>query len=151
MSQKGMESFPPESRDWQELGNQWVGCQGVCLDPATGDPTTRGSHWIPQDLTLSPAVQTNALPSTRPILMLETSSEFKKTSFSLKKPLNTSPGSFPFPFTTTFRRGCKARRFPMTLANQKLKPYEKGACVSLYRLLTTWNGMSFPLSLPTNP
>lgn len=40
MSQKGMESFPPESRDWQALGNQWVGCQGVCLDPTTGDPTS---------------------------------------------------------------------------------------------------------------
>ena len=79
-----MESFPLESGVWQQLGNQWVGYQGVCLDPTTGGGvrTTLGS---PSEFlhAITKLHRQKALPSQRPIAILETSSELKKTSFSL--------------------------------------------------------------------
>lgn len=83
-----------------------------------------GHHsWLPLNSSGLDALTTraNVLPSQSPILILETSSKFKKLPF-LKTPLNTFPGSFP---VTTLAEVARLTDFLLTPVNWKLNLTKK--------------------------
>lgn len=82
-----MGSFPFESGVWLQLGNQGVGCKGVCLDVTTAGTQTGGNHpWLPLD---SLGLNTTAKPHRQTLSQVK--GPFLFWTLHFKNPFNTFP------------------------------------------------------------